>query len=419
MRKRIFSAVIIMILFLTMIAGCGLEGGDSSMGQLELHAKELDCSKRINIDYAKPSMLPVQQFGYDLLAYNIEEENPILSPVSAYIVLCMLGNGADGETKSQLEDVLGTDMKCIPDNLMNVLPQEKETMKLSIANSAWLDEAFLVDEEWLATVKSLFDSSVYQTDLNTETAKNDINKWVSDSTNEMIPNLLEQPFKNTKLALVDALYFKADWVNKFAPQLTMEKDFKLEDGTTEEVHRMAGICYDCGYLKDDRSEGVVLPYSGSNFAFVAIKPTGEEKIRDWYATYSSEKLINLIDSRKQTDVDVYMPKFTANCKMRLKDSLKEMGITHAFDENQADFTLLGKSEDEQNLYLDMVLQEAVVKVAEDGTEAAAATAASMSDGGASIEMVNIVKFDSPFLYMIMDMESGVPVFMGIMDNPKK
>ena len=118
------------------------------------------------------------------------------------------------------------------------------------------------------------------------------------------------------------------------------------------------------------------------------------------------------------DVDLSLVKFQAKCKEDLVDSLKKMGIVKAFDPKKADFTLLGTSSQGNSLHISKVLQEAVIEVAEDGTKASASTVVAMEDGGSVMEPVPVA-FDRSFLYMIMDMEREMPVFIGIMDDPEQ
>lgn len=413
-------------------AGCGAAQKHSpqrpaadTMSRTLDHAKELtqDIGIGINLDYSKPSMQPVCKFGYRLLKQNLDEANPALSPVSAYITLCMLGKGAQGATEQEIRDVLGSDMMCIPDDLMNTLPYNKEedNTVLSIANSAWIDEIFTAGDQWLGTVNSLFDAQVYQTDLQADTAVGDINHWVSENTNQKITQLLDQPLdENAVLVLLNALYFQADWEQQFKAENTFDWNFTTDDGKTEKVPMMNQLLEDCLYLKDDTAEGVILPYADSNLAFVAVKPLGKENIRDWYGSYSAKKLQALVGSGKNTLVDLGLPKFTVRFHKNLNNSLKNMGIKLAYEAKQADLSLLGTSgfENEGNLYLGTVLQEAEIEVGEEGTKAAAATAAEVLSGGGMPQERKDVIFDRSFLYMIMDIESGAPVFMGILDQPE-
>lgn len=422
MKKRVLFATWIVTVFTASVTACGLPVMQGNAPASKIHAKELTAEVGIgmNLDYAIPlSLEPVQQFAYDLLAHNLEETNPVLSPVSAYVMLCMAANGASGETKEEFQRVLGEDLLCVPDYMMNNLSQKQGDMQLAVANSAWMDETFTAKDDWLGTVKSLFDASVYQTNLDTEETKDGINQWVSDNTNQMIPELLEEPFdESAKLALLNALYFHADWEDMFEAQDTRQQEFRLDDGSAKKVSMMHKFYHSCGYLKDGVSEGVVLPYAGDSYAFVAVKPTGGQSIREWYASYSAEKLKQLIAGREWRDVDLGLVKFTARYRKILNDSLQQMGISKAFDSGEADFSLIGASKDGFNLYLDKVLQEAVIEVSEEGTKAAAVTMGEMDSGGAMMEEESVT-FDSPFLYMIVDMRTEMPVFVGIMDDPEE
>ena len=248
-------------------------------------------------------MQSVQQFGYKLLEQYLSEKNPVMSPASAYVMLSMAGNGAKGTTLKEFQKVLGSNMVPAAQSLMAALPQEKDGTTLTIANSAWMDDDFTPKKKWLGTAQEQFQSEVFQENLATNAVKNKLNTWVSDRTNHLIPKLLDKKLdKETRLALVNALYFHADWQQQFHAESTREADFRLDSGKVKKADMMHATIYQGGYLKDDASVGVVLPYKDSNLAFVAIKPAGDESIRDWYASYSAEKLYALIDSRKTKTV---------------------------------------------------------------------------------------------------------------------
>lgn len=408
MKKRLLSSALAFVLASSALVATGTYfAANGSLTAVQ--AKETD---------AKTSVKSVQKFGYGLMEQYLEEKNPVMSPVSAYVMLSMVGNGAKGTTKKEFEKVLGSDMLSVSEGLMGALPQEKDGMKLTIANSAWLDDEFTPKKTWLNTTQKQFQSEVFQEDLSTAAAKNKINKWVSDRTNKLIPKLLDKKLeKETRLALVNALYFHADWQQQFVPELTFQGSFYTDDGKTKNTDMMHAWNYSCGYFKDDTSEGVVMPYKNSSSAFVAVKPSGKESIRDWFASYNAKKLSALVNSSQTKDVELSLPKFEIRCKMTLNDSLNKMGIKKAFDEEKADLTLLGKTKTDENLYLSFVLQEAVIRVAEEGTEAAAATMGAIAGATSLIPDKPVVNFDRSFLYMIIDTESKAPLFMGVVDEP--
>lgn len=417
MERKIVMLLYLCTLASVFLSGCGL-GGQGKKGE---HAKEIESSQGVCIDYeelSKLSMEPVQQFSYQLFLNSMEKDNPVLSPVSAYIAMCIVGNGAEGETKQQLLKALGGDIMCIPDGLMNTLPQDgKEGARLSVANSAWLDKAFTADKEWVGIANSLFDAQIYQADLDTETVKGDMNDWVSKHTEGMIPQLLLNPLEETaRVAVINALYFDADWQNKFDKAFTRERDFHCADGSVEEVPMMHMLYFGCSYYQDRDAQGIILPYQGGKFAFAAIKPTGGKSIREWLGSVSAQGLRRLMQTGAGEDVYLALPEFEARCKGGLIENLRKIGIIDAFDPDKANFTSIGKSKDGMQLYISEVLQEAVIKVSEEGTEAAAATMVGMDSGSAMEKEPKEVEFDCPFFYMVFDTETCVPLFMGIFDK---
>lgn len=409
MKRKLF---IILLTLTAAFTGCRTDmwtvHAQTTNTQLQTNAKAAD---------SHISTQSVRQFGWQLMEQYLQESNPVMSPVSAYILLSMAGNGAKGTTKKEFQNVLGSDMLSVSESLMQSLPQKEEHAQLTIANSAWMDSQFTPKQKWLETAKDRFQADVFQASLGTAATKNKINKWVRNRTNQLIPKLLDEKLdKNTRLALINTLYFKADWQQQFLAELTGKSNFWLDNGSSEKVDMMHAKMNECGYLKDDTSVGVVLPYQDSSLAFVAIKPSGKESIRDWFASYNTKKLSALIESRKTTAVELALPKFKVRCRLALNDSLQKMGIKKAFDASKADLSLLGKSQKNENLYLSFVLQEAVLSVAEEGTEAAAASMGGIAGAGYMPD-TPVVHFDRSFLYLILDTESNVPVFMGIVDQP--
>ncbi len=380
----------------------------------------------ITIDYNIESYESVQKFGYDLFAQCIQDPNPVLSPVSAYLALSMAGCGADGTTQEEFYDVLGNDMMALSHDMMSTLPAEGDLLNLSIADSAWIDDAFIVDDTWLGTIDSLMDAETFQTDLSTKETMNEINRWVDDKTNGLIDKMLDRPLDEmARLALFNTVYFKGKWEFPFDANDTHKEDFYLdrEQRTAEQVQMMNLYRTDLDYLATDFAEGVILPYQknnggedNENLVFVALKPTGDGDVRDVYAKLTSEVINSILVNRQTETVNVKMPKFEITFDKELNGALSNMGLSSCFDIEKANFDRLGKIQDDNNLYISLVRQKAKIIVDEEGTEAAAVTEAIMACG-AALEQSRQVSFNEPFVYMIMDMDKEIPLFVGILDNP--
>ncbi len=177
------------------------------------------------------------------------------------------------------------------------------------------------------------------------------------------------------------------------------------------------------YISNDFAEGVILPYSSVNqsnntFAFIALK-SKEGKISELHSKITDEVISDLLDNSQLEMVNLKLPKFEVTLDKELNTFLQNMGLKTCFDVEKADFSQIGESENGDTLYIDLVRQKAKIIVDEAGTEAAAVTEVMMKYRSALPVMEEPLEvfFDEPFLYMIMDMENQIPLFIGIMDNP--
>ncbi|GFI21504.1 hypothetical protein IMSAGC011_00274 [Lachnospiraceae bacterium] len=404
-----------------------IEQKENKGSQQESNSLTENTVQNVCIDYQIESYKNVQKFGYMLFAQHINDKNPVISPVSAYLALSMAGCGANGATKEEFYNVLGNDMLPLSDDMMNRLPTTGDWMNLSIANSAWIDNKFVADATWLGTVKSLMDAEVFQDELSTEQTMDKINRWINDKTNGLIDTMITQPLDiQTRLVLFNTVYFKGKWELPFESQNTRKEDFYIQkgQGTANQVEMMNLYLTELEYIANDCMEGVILPYQKNDInndgtlAFIALKPTGEETIRDIYSKLTDEVISDLLAKGQTEIVNLKLPKFEVTFDKKLNESLINIGLTECFEEQKANFDQLGKTINNDTLYIDLVRQKAKIIVDEEGTEAAAATEVLMMDRGAMlISDPREVYFNEPFIYMIMDMQTDVPLFLGILDNP--
>ena len=368
------------------------------------------------------------QFSYHMLMDNMEETNPVLSPVSAYLAMGMVGLGAKEDTLAEFEAVMGKGMQTISGGLMQKIPDwiskenSDEIKPLEVANSVWVDEKMKPDEVWLKSVSDIYAAEAYRTKLSAASAMKDINSWVEEKTNSLVKGFLSEPLdEETRLALFNTIYFKGKWVDTFEATSTYKEDFTTTAGEVKQVDMMHDYGRREFYIRNSRMDGVVMDYQNGSMALVALKPMDGQTVREMYEQLTMEELSELLDSGTELSIYLKLPKFEVEFDKKLNDTLMNMGIQRAFDANRADFTGLGITEDGYPLYISLVRQKAVVKLDEEGTEAAAVTMVAMVKC-AAVEPVQKpvdVFFDEPFLYMIMDMESRTPLFMGIMDDPTK
>lgn len=385
----------------------------------------------------------VRRFSYDLFCQNMQEKNPILSPLSAYLTLAMAGCGAEGTTKTEFINVLGVDMMSLSADMIDIFSIKEIYLNLSIANSAWIDRRFTVNAAWKNTIKSLMGADAFWTDLTSYETMNNINHWIATQTNGLIDQMLTEPLgpkDRIRLALFNTVYFKGKWRNCFAPSNTYKDDFYLPEEPKSwfkkrsvQVDMMRNKTAELEYVSNDFVEGVVLPYLtkqkiGSRFSacdcknklgFIALKPRRNNSVRDICSRLNEHFLHTLLLNRKLELIDLKLPKFKSAFDVNLIESLTKIGLTECFDKNKANLSLLGKDTvTGDTLYVSLVRQNAVLTVDEEGTEAAAATELLGCLRGIEPKPRKKLYFNESFLYMIIDIETELPLFIGILDNPE-
>lgn len=416
MKKRLIK-LIALAMCAAMLTGCAASGGVKNLTD---GVNAADVTLPEVTDYTM-----IGDLGAGLMQYAAaqEAENPVLSPLSAYLCLAMLMPGANENTKAEFEKILGADWDYVSALAADIAAQLEKTggsTKLDLANSIWTDDdKAVIEEEWLKTVKAYFGPDIYSADLPSDGALKAINKWVNDKTNGMIPKLHDDNYdKDTIMVLLNALYMKAEWAHKFEGQDTYDREFTKADGSTVTVPFMNMFEAYESYIKTEDAEGIMLPYDDGRLAFIALKPDDGDA-RKYAAGFTGAKLKEALAAAKaDTFVTVNMPKFDTEYSVYLTDALKAMGMTDAFDPFLADLTGAGRGVDGP-LYISYVFQRVKVDVDEEGTEAAAVTEIATAKGCAlPADEPIVLTFDKPFVYAIVDTETGVPLFAGVMENPE-
>ena len=367
-------------------------------------------------------------FGLDLYqTLRSQDGNLILSPFSVSLALAMTYAGARGETETQMADVLNFGPQDQVHNTFNaldlaleespiVLDKDQEPMQLSIANSVWAEQTFTFLPDFLDMLSVNYGAGIQLMDFinSPDPSRKIINQWVSDETKDKINNLLPENSitSATKMVLVNAIYFKADWLSPFDANDTYDSTFKLLDGSEVTVPMMGQQLY-IPYFVGDGYAVAELPYAGESAVMTLLVPD-EGRFEEIEAQVDGAMFNEALANLAPADVTLRMPKFEFESPFNLSDALIDMGMPLAFDENRADFSGMT---DQQDLYIGNVIHKAFVAVDEKGTEAAAATAVVM-EGATAMMPENVLTIDRPFLFFIRDVETGQILFIGRVLNPE-
>ena len=419
--KRLLSLCLCCCLALSLLPGCA-----PASAARELSAQPITISQEqlMAYDPSGPGVYAaLSSFGLDLLKASRQEgESVLVSPLSVALALSMAANGAQGDTLTQFEQVLGggahleaVNVAChaltsIYQNL------QKGSTQCSIANSLWIDPEGQIREDFIGKCSGIFDAQVFQGDLSAPGIVGDLNGWVSQHTNKMIPQIVTKPFpENTAALLVNALYLDNTWETEFDPNSTHTRTFTHADGTRETMDFLGRGSSTLPYLRGDGAQGVVLPYDDGRLGFVALMPDLYPDAPDldrWLDTLEGEVLSLLVKEGEEAQfLFLALPKFEAEWSGQLQDVLVSLGLEDAFTPGQADFSLLGDRP--EGYFLSRVIHAAKIQVNEKGTRAAAATVVETNAGSAPPEEGITLVFDRPFLYGIFDLQNSVPLFLGI------
>jgi serpin B len=293
--------------------------------------------------------------------------------------------------------------------------EEGDAFRLNIANSLWGQQDFEFLAEFLDTLALNYGAGLRLVDFvkATEEARQAINQWVEDQTEEKIKDLIPEGVLDsmTRLVLANAIYFNAGWMNAFEEGNTQDGSFYLLDGSQVTAPFMSQE-ENFRYSNGGGYQAVELPYVGGDASMVILLPEAGE-LDAFEAGLSSTRVKEILESLEMKNVRLSMPKFEYESSFSLKEILSAMGMKSAFE--SADFSGINGNKD---LFISEILHKAYVSVDEEGTEAAAATAVIISLTSMPEEAVEMT-LDHPFIYMIRDNISGTILFMGRVLNPVK
>lgn len=416
-------------LLLSCALGFGLLAGCAPASAKELTAPELSAnpsnSEEVNAALASFGLELLQAARADTVEDIAErgiDSTPFVfvSPLSVALALSMTANGAEGETLAQFQEVLGGGVDLVELNAACVqLTQDYQSLtgstKCSIANSLWVDPDGQIRNEFVGTCRGVFDAQVFQGELSAPGIVDDLNGWVSEHTNKMIPRIISEPFpEETALLLVNALYLKNKWLREFDPFATHEMDFHYGNGSVGQVDYLQHFDTELSYLQGEGAQGVVLPYDDGRLAFFALLPDlypDSPDFGQWLNNLGENDLSWLINTREDAQfLRFAMPKFRAESIWELEKILPELGLEDAFVPGTADFSNMGGNP--YGYYISRVIHAARIEVNEKGTEAAAATVVAESGGAAPPSEGITLVLDRPFLYGIVDLQTGVSLFLG-------
>jgi serpin B len=453
MEKRVdLLCAVAAVLALVGCSGPSSNGAPSTPAQLAQASEARVPASSISQDSLGAAVAANNAFAVDLysrLAHDSDASNVLTSPISASLALTMTYAGAQGQTATEmatalhLDAVAGTAVFDGQNALSQALASRGQAAlmlaqqnaqqsgqsapsasdyELQVVNSVWGEKNYLWADPFLTILAQSYGAGVYLQDFinQSDQARQTINAWVSNQTNDKINNLLPSGSLDdtTRMVLVNAIHLKFPWLNTFDPSATAASTFTRADGTTVSPSFMNQTTT-LPYVDDGQAQIVGLPLSGQVSVVVALPHQGVDLAS--YEAGLSATSAALSQPRASALVALSVPKVTfTSPTFSLMTSLKAMGMIQAFDMMSANFHGMCPNPPDGNLYVSDVLQKATVAMQETGVEAAAATAVIIdraTSGESSPPTPVPMIVDRPYLIAIVDVPTGAVLFLGHIEDP--
>jgi serpin B len=444
MSRRTLSLALIGPLFVVMSVSCSQAQPASSTRTIATPTPRSTASAATAIALAKADVArspgsdtdaaaaadAINGFAFDLhRKLSADGGNVVFSPASVAIALGMARAGAAGDTASEMDAVLYSVASDDHGNWLNALDQAlalrsgrfqdaggaSHEITLDIANAYFAQSGFSFRPAFLEALASRFGAGMQLVDFerDPEAARGLINAWANSQTRGRIPEVLQQPDVTpaTRLALVNAIYLKAPWLQPFAVEATTSEAFRRPNGSVVQVpmmHANRGL----GCASGPGWGSFAIPYIGSMLSMIVIVP---DELGAFEATLDPAAFDRVIDAMAEQHAGpvVSLPKFETETRAELPRILAELGMPTALDPSLADFSGMTT---EEALFISKVVHQANISVDEEGTEAAAVTVVGMDTTGGAVDECKVAA-DRPFLFAVRDIDTGAILFMGRVVDP--
>lgn len=396
----------------------------------------LDMSEVARVESAGPTLPAVARalrgFSADLFRQLAARSgNVVCSPFSVAVALAMARNGARGPTATEMDRVLHAPPPTELNGGLNALTRRLDSrsgvhrradgstarVSLAVANSLWGQQETTWEQTFLDTLASEYGTGMRVVDYTTDAdgARQAINKWTSEQTAGKIEDLVPAGLLDrlTRLLLVNAIYLKAPWEEPFTKAHTRPVTFTRADGSRVSVPMMSHLVKSARHASGPGWQAVDLRYAGSQLAMAVVVPAPGQ-LAAVQRGFDGAALSGLLAGLRWTPVALSLPRWKFRTRAGLGEHLGALGMPTAFTD-QADFTGMTA---QAHIAIKAVLHEAFIAVDEEGTEAAAATAVAMSLTAAPPPPVRVT-VDRTFIFVIHDVETETPLFVGRVDDPTR
>ncbi len=404
------TPLIVLFLFSIGLASCNKAGVAPGKGQ------DLVLSPVEQQEVAADNAFTLKLFKNLDSANTTANVNLFASPLSVSFALGMTSNGSNGATLTAMQKATSfagfslAQQNSYYNNMITNLPKLDPTTTLNIANSIWYRQGFDVLPQFLQTNSNYYHAEVQALNFNNPSSVLTINNWVNKETNGKIPTIINSISSLDLMYLVNAIYFKSGWKEKFDASKTSKLPFYVTDNSPIQADFMDG---DVDYKRyDDNTVHVFeLPYANDKYSMVILMPAAGTSVHQLAQQIDSSKWKTWMAGLTTDKSDLKLPKFQFSYGTNLNGALGSLGMGIAFSDD-ADFSLINPT---AKLHISAVIHKAFVAVDESGTTAAAATVVAITATAPANPPPTVI--DHPFIFAIREISSGLILFTGTVSNP--
>lgn len=416
--QKLSNAFIFTALLMSM-TGCGQNAAINTQSLTQTATSSQEYTLPELTETTRDEMqLASTNFAFNLLQESLKNvpdgTNILISPISVEAALGMTANGAANQTLTEMQNVL-VNGNSLDSYNPYMLDRINNSGQLKLADSIWIQERedITVANDFINKNKTVYNADIFMAPFD-DTTLNDINNWVSNKTNKKIDKILDNIDPDSYMYLINAASFEDEWLTEYKEDQIQEDSIFTNYKNEEQSVTMLNST-ESTLLKNNNAKGFIKPYKNGDYGFFALLPNEDITLDEFTASFNGSDYLDLYKNREHTDVLVTFPEFTSEYETELSKHLTNLGMPSAFNA-AADFSNMLEDKREL-LYIGSVLHKTYIAVDRAGTKAAAATVVDMRVKNATLVSANeFLYFDRPFMYGIIDMNTGLPVFLGTVNT---
>ena len=377
-------------------------------------SQDMDNQYLILSDAEKEIIANNNKFALQLFKKTAGLGSTVISPVSVSYLMAMLANGADGQTCAgimatlQLKERDLDECNALYHMMIERAMNEDKACSLNIANYFAVNKNISLNDRYVKNMQSTYHAGISRLDFSSAKCADTINKWCNEQTRGMIPSIISAVDPNAMAYIMNAIYFNGTWTNTFDKRNTKDEAFR---GYTRNISRvpMMHQTETLPYWSTDSYSAVSIPYGSGNFSMTVFLPNEGKSVDDMLKQFGNTNMAALTEQSEDCIVDLKLPRFTTSTEAQLNDVISALGAASIFTPN-ADFSKMSDT----GMFVSKLFQKAKIDVSEEGTKAAAVTAAIMTMSAMPSEQPRQVAFHAnrPFVYIISERHTGAVLFMG-------